>query len=862
MSDKKAVIKISSDVGEAKKGIDAVNKQLEDLANRTKKSSFMQIAGNVSTIGRAFTTVTTAVKKVSEAIKENIELAQKQQKAELQLQAAAKNNPYLTDASVVQLKNYASELQSISTIGDEELLPMMSQLAAAGRTQAEIQDIMSAALDLSASGMMSMDSAVSALNASLQGNAGALGKQISGIKELTSEELKSGKAIEIVKKQFSGMSETISEQTGGWQKYKNSLGDFKEILGSGWAKIQNSVGNVLSNFFDSITSKIKAAKKEAEEFKAKLNIIATNNSDESTSSTIQAEIDLLNKENETYEMQKKALLSTKKEFLQAEKEKLEALRNRADELEKLRDEFFEENYNGDVFRTNIEEAATSKYLEEQFAKLHPEILTINEDIEKQEKIVKNTKKQWKALYDDTINSFNTVESLDERITENNSRLNELQKKHQEALRQEGKLAESDNINKEIEARDKLRLAYDQTIQQKKQEIALRRQAGASISEEEEAQQMLNTAIDAYVKMMGSPEFKGNKGNYAHEVEAREAIKNWAEAVAEAEKAKNKIKDLKSDSDNLIKDALSYLNKNADKALTASIDEEIAALNQYIQTLDETSEAYQELTDKKNRLAELQTEVQKKELEKQSEDARKKVAEITEVITTYVDKFADITNGIASLVRQNNQQENEEAMSELSEQYTSGIISYEEYCEKKKELDKKAAQEEYKVKMWEWTASFLQATANIAQGVAACFAQGMPVGAILAALVAASGAVQIATIVANKPKPPSFATGGIVQGSSYSGDKVRANVNSGEMILTEQQQANLWRAANSGNAGGGTVVNMPVTIENKNGSNVQSKMDKNGMRIIIDDMVNSSMQEGRYQQSMQIAQSKEKGVAIL
>ena len=117
-------------------------------------------------------------------------------------------------------------------------------------------------------------------------------------------------------------------------------------------------------------------------------------------------------------------------------------------------------------------------------------------------------------------------------------------------------------------------------------------------------------------------------------------------------------------------------------------------------------------------------------------------------------------------------------------------------------------------------------------------------------------------LANKPKPPSFATGGIVPGSSYSGDRVHANVNSGEMILTEQQQANLWRLANNTSSGGGAVVNMPVTIENRNGSNVQSSLDKNGMRIIIDDMVNASMQEGRYQHSMQVAQSKEKGVQVL
>lgn len=58
-----------------------------------------------------------------------------------------------------------------------------------------------------------------------------------------------------------------------------------------------------------------------------------------------------------------------------------------------------------------------------------------------------------------------------------------------------------------------------------------------------------------------------------------------------------------------------------------------------------------------------------------------------------------------------------------------------------------------------------------------------VGAGLAAM-----ATTIATI-------QSYATGGIVPGTSYTGDKVRANVNSGEMILNRQQQTRLFKIAN-------------------------------------------------------------------
>ena len=74
-----------------------------------------------------------------------------------------------------------------------------------------------------------------------------------------------------------------------------------------------------------------------------------------------------------------------------------------------------------------------------------------------------------------------------------------------------------------------------------------------------------------------------------------------------------------------------------------------------------------------------------------------------------------------------------------------------------------------------------------------------------AAVASLGAVVAAAISsASKPKVQRFATGGIVGGTSFTGDRVSAQVNSGEMILNKAQQANLFRMANSGMGGGSQV----------------------------------------------------------
>ena len=72
---------------------------------------------------------------------------------------------------------------------------------------------------------------------------------------------------------------------------------------------------------------------------------------------------------------------------------------------------------------------------------------------------------------------------------------------------------------------------------------------------------------------------------------------------------------------------------------------------------------------------------------------------------------------------------------------------------------------------------------------------------IAAAVASVGAAFASVLASIKsavvPDPPKFAAGGIVGGSAVVGDAVRIRANSGEMILTAEQQAALFEMANKG-----------------------------------------------------------------
>ena len=795
---KKATIKITSDTKEAENGLDKVSAKINQFSNSNKQSlgslqrfnnSIVSATKSFGAVGVAVGAAVGAIKKVNEVIKETTDLYKVQATAERQLEVAAKNNPYLNGTSVVQLKAFAGELQSISTIGDEQLLPLMAQLASAGRTQAEIQDIMSAALDVSASGMMSLDAAVTALNKTYSGTAGQLGNQITAIKTLTKEELQSGKAVEIIANQFKGMAKETAELTGTSEQLKNAIGDYKELLGETF----EGAFAPMRKWFTEVITKHNNAKKAAREHK-------------------KAVKDVYDENGEIKEDAQESSLFT-------------VWQNLKKETDEARQALIDYKKEQGFDSGNVE--LWDQYTIEETAKVQ----RLQKEANQAESAYRKVVKQRTEAEEKARKEAEAQEEIARQVAEENSRL---------------------------ERREKLRQEYSDSIDNVEKQIAARRALGEEISEEEENQLLLNAATAAYIKMYSDAAFDRSQtksGMWAGEQEQRDYIAGLAERA----KASTELAKLKTDADKIKEEAQKVLG-GKDTSLSAQIGLEIDALDEYMKKLDETSAAYVQLSEKKNELAVLQTEVQKRELEEQAKAAKEKVAEITDVIAEYVDRFASITNGITALVRMNNEEETNEAMTNLSEQYTNGIISYEEYCEKKKALDKKAAQEEYKLKMWEWTSSLLQATANIAQGVAKALAEGGPyAGPILAALIGASGAIQIATITANKPKNPSFATGGIVPGTSYSGDRVQANVNSGEMILNAQQQRNLWDMANS--RGGGAVVNMPVTIENNASDAVSAsaELSSEGLVIMVNKIVNSQMAAGKYNQSMDIANSRRRGV---
>jgi DNA repair exonuclease SbcCD ATPase subunit len=99
----------------------------------------------------------------------------------------------------------------------------------------------------------------------------------------------------------------------------------------------------------------------------------------------------------------------------------------------------------------------------------------------------------------------------------------------------------------------------------------------------------------------------------------------------------------------------------------------------------------------------------------------------------------------------------------------------------------------------------QTIANIALSTSEAIMQSTAMGPWGWIAFSMAAMAEMAAMIAQIHSVTGYASGGIVEGSSYSGDKINARLNSGEMVLNRRQQGHLFDALDSGRVGGGGVT---------------------------------------------------------
>lgn len=193
---------------------------------RSFEGSMQKWGKTISNIGKSMSMYVTA--PLVAAATASVNAANTQTQAEAKLLNALKGREDVQRRLIEQ----AGELQSKSTFGDEVIIEQQAFLAALGLTEEQISSTITAAVQLSSALGMDLTSSVKNLAKTYGGMTGELGESIPALKNLTTEQLKTGEAVKYVNDNYKGFAEiAASTGTGPLVQLKNTIGDIAEQFG-------------------------------------------------------------------------------------------------------------------------------------------------------------------------------------------------------------------------------------------------------------------------------------------------------------------------------------------------------------------------------------------------------------------------------------------------------------------------------------------------------------------------------------------------------------------------------------------------------------------------------------------------------
>lgn len=135
--------------------------------------------------------------------------------------------------SLTAMNGLKTELSRGNFFTDDDLNNTIAFVSDMKLTEEQIRDVMTAATDMAAKGVMPLDTAVKQLAATYSGASGTLGKIAPQVKNLTKEQMANGEAVKILKEQYAGYADMMASSFSGRDtQFKNNFGDLKNEVGA------------------------------------------------------------------------------------------------------------------------------------------------------------------------------------------------------------------------------------------------------------------------------------------------------------------------------------------------------------------------------------------------------------------------------------------------------------------------------------------------------------------------------------------------------------------------------------------------------------------------------------------------------
>lgn len=256
----KTTFKFNGDTKKFQKAVDKIQGDFKKISKGAEKSAskgtsaFKVFLGTFSAMAlkSAFSAALKGFRSLNRFVVESINLSAEQEKAVNDLNAQLKLNGEFTKETSQELQKYASELQSITTFGDEAILGQLAFAQAMGASAKQSKTVVSASADLAASLNIDLNSAVRNVAKTLGGYAGELGEVIPELKNLSIEQLRAGEGVDLLAQKFEGAaSQQVKTFAGQTEQLSNSFGDLQEKIGdvfTGNDEIIGSLGILKDSF--------------------------------------------------------------------------------------------------------------------------------------------------------------------------------------------------------------------------------------------------------------------------------------------------------------------------------------------------------------------------------------------------------------------------------------------------------------------------------------------------------------------------------------------------------------------------------------------------------------------------------------
>jgi len=203
------------------------NEQQSKKTNRSMKSLVSTYAKTAAIAGSVYL----ALRKVVSIGVDLLDAYSKQEKAEKQLQSALQATGQYTEDNFKRLKDMASQLQQVTTVGDETSLQYMQMALNMGASADEMDRVIQGAIGLSKSLGISMRRAIQGVTNGLNGTYTTLQRYVTALRTAEKESEKARIFQEKLNQAFVVARSELKTTEGLLKSNANLWGDIKEELG-------------------------------------------------------------------------------------------------------------------------------------------------------------------------------------------------------------------------------------------------------------------------------------------------------------------------------------------------------------------------------------------------------------------------------------------------------------------------------------------------------------------------------------------------------------------------------------------------------------------------------------------------------